>query len=92
MTVAEKKIKLIQAISMLEDESTLDQLMAHVSGSATVATLPNLPFPVGTNFRFLTVEDINSPEFAYKPVDEKQLVGGWPGDEPIDELLNMLKK
>ena len=92
MTLAEKKLQLIKAISELEDEHTLDKLLAVFPEKGEPQGLPAIPFPVKTNFNFVTVEEINSPDFVYRPVDQDQLVGKWPGDEPVEELINMLTK
>ena len=92
MTLAEKKLQLIKAISELEDEHTLDKLLAVFPEKEEQQALPEIPFPVKTNFNFLTVEEINAPDFDYRPINRNLLVGGWPSDEPVEELVNMLTK
>lgn len=91
MTIAEKKLKLIQAISELEDENTLDKILAVIPEEVPQG-FPEITFPVKTNFNFLTVEEINDPTFIYHPIKKESVIGGWPSDEPIEELTNMLTK
>lgn len=51
------------------------------------------PFDSWTgSFKTKTVEQVLSPSYVYSPVNKKEIVGCWEGNETVEELLTMIKK
>lgn len=44
------------------------------------------------NFKTKTVEEVLSASYVYKPINKKEIVGCWEGNETTEELLAMIKK
>lgn len=52
----------------------------------------SMPLLWTEKIKVYTVEEINSPFFAYKAPKKENIVGKWEGNETAEELINMIIK
>jgi len=94
MTLAEKKLKLIQVITETADEAVLDELNG-VLDKRPAGTPPNHPLPPLTDYTTVIGEKTDVEAIAqvqhYEPLALKGFVGFWElednEDEPLEDLL-----
>ncbi len=92
------KEQIILTVLGIDDHRTLQELLTlaetyraqtmRVSGDASD---PTSFLPSFSTLQVFTAEEALSPYYAYPHAAKSAIVGQWPGDESVDELLQMLE-
>jgi hypothetical protein len=89
------KEKIILNTLQIDSEPLLLRLYAFMQLLRQEADLP-LPgsqhLPTIGGLKVYTVEEVSQPSYIHQNPAKEQLVGAWPGDEPVDVLLKMVRK
>ena len=93
------KERLIWTVLGIDAPRTLERLLnlAETFRKQSATIEPDTPTQDPTDFlpsfsplRVVTVEEALSPEYAYPTVDKAAIIGQWPGNESVEELLQLL--
>ena len=91
------KEQIIWTVLGIDDHRTLQKLLDLAKKYRTPKTRvfqdaydPTSFLPSFSTLPLVTVDEALSPDYAYPRVSKSAIVGQWPGDESVEELLQML--
>ena len=93
------KEQIIWTVLGIDDTDTLQKLLAlaeefrqqEKSTPSPIAPSPTAFLPSFSNIKVVTVEEALSSNYAYPEYPKEEIVGQWPSDEPVEELIQMLR-
>ena len=92
------KEQIIWTVLGIEDQETLKKILALADEflqeeSDTPKSLddPTSFLPSFSNINVATVDQVLSPDYRYPAFTKESIVGKWPGDEPVEQLIQMIK-
>lgn len=94
------KEQIIWTVLGIDDHRTLQQLLHLAEKYRAQKTMapqdaahdPTSFLPSFSNLQVITVDEALSPDYAYSRASKAAIVGQWPGDESVEELLQMLNR